>query len=413
MADTLYRVNCGSSESVRDDHGRAWRADRAWKEGDDWGAIGGTEVTREPDLPLHPDGMAEVLRAERYGLDGYRFVVGPGTYDVRLHFAETFEGGDGPSRRFDIAVNGEEARTDFCPYTAGGGFARQAVVEVKGCPAPDGQISICFAGDGALVNAVEVLPGEEGPRRVAVHSPAAASGEPNAEVSPAGRERVRLLFIGNSGTFYWHVPETVAALVNSGQDRLFLETGSSTSGGKLLEYHYEETNARDLIRSGDYDCVVLQEASRGPLQETGSMLHYGARFIQEVREADAEPILYAYQGPEATSFEERERTMEPYVKLSDEYDVPLVPVAAALNRAMKERPDINYHNPDRHHMGMHGGYLIACCFYYILTGESPEGHPYPAVLGNEVRIEAPTARYLERLCHEVCRGYRTSRYAGT
>ncbi len=78
----------------------------------------------------------------------------------------------------------------------------------------------------------------------------------------AGTSTNRVLFIGNSFTYYNDMPNmfgTIAA--NRGHT---VEVAQSTEGGYFLSYHVADSNTLALIDQGDWDFVVLQDQSTWP-----------------------------------------------------------------------------------------------------------------------------------------------------
>lgn len=397
MDEDILRVNCGSSEDVVDTLGRRWCAD----EGGACRVVGGGTVTREADLPIHSTHMAEVLRSERFGVDRYEFDVPAGRYSLEIYAAETFEGSARPKRAFDVHINGEPVATAFSPYTVAGGFARAAKIEAV-CDDAHGRIAVSFSGDGRMVNAIAVSPydGEPTTPRVVPAEEIRLSEPPSVDIQ--GRRSVRMLFIGNSGTFFWDIPQTAGCLVNQGQSQFCIETDALTSGGKTFRWHSERDAVRDAIASGRYDYVVLQDGSKGPTDQPEEMMTYGGRLIETARAAGSEPLLYAYYGPKDAPDSAWDQVADRYLALGEAHDVTVVPTCVALRRAMLERPDANYHNPDRHHSGMHAAYLIACSFFRVLTSDAALDHLYPAVLGDQVKVKQDMARFLARVANVAC-----------
>ena len=78
----------------------------------------------------------------------------------------------------------------------------------------------------------------------------------------AGDMPKRVLFIGNSYTFYWNLPQTVSAMARS-QD-IEIACRQSTGSGATLQEHWnseKDLKTLDILREGDFDAVVLQEHS--------------------------------------------------------------------------------------------------------------------------------------------------------
>ena len=112
-----------------------------------------------------------IYRTSRQGDFSYNIPLKPGTYDLRLHFAETqygpenAGGGGEGSRTMSVSANGETLLQDFDVLADAGG-ERTAEVKVfhDVSPAKDGQLHLSFSGrnGSAMLSAIEVLPGAPG-----------------------------------------------------------------------------------------------------------------------------------------------------------------------------------------------------------------------------------------------------------
>ena len=113
-----------------------------------------------------------IYRNSRQGDFTYDIPLKPGTYELRLHFAETLYGpenagggGEG-SRTMTIAINGQPALHDFDVLADAGG-ERTAEVRVFHdiSPASDGKLHLSFSSGGsgsAMLSGIEILPGVRG-----------------------------------------------------------------------------------------------------------------------------------------------------------------------------------------------------------------------------------------------------------
>lgn len=97
-----------------------------------------------------------LYQSERYGSFSYDVPVSSGTYDLDLHFAETYWTSDG-ARVFDVIVNGSTVRSSLDVHSRVGHDA--ALVEtVTGVSPSDGTITVEFVPtvDNATVSAISV-----------------------------------------------------------------------------------------------------------------------------------------------------------------------------------------------------------------------------------------------------------------
>ena len=155
----VYTVNCGAAEAYVDTEGKKWAADQEMAEGADWGAVGGLTVLRELETIAGTPAPAVYLN-ERYSMTGYEFKVEPGTYTVRLHFAETYDGIVAAGERlFSVSINGEVKLKDLDVFSEAGGLNKPLIREFKGIEVTDGKLVIGFTANtqNAEINGIEIL----------------------------------------------------------------------------------------------------------------------------------------------------------------------------------------------------------------------------------------------------------------
>ena len=308
-------------------------------------------------------------------------------YNIRLHFAETFEGVYKPGMRaFDVKIGERDELFGIDPFGQGGGFARAVVKETGGVRVRDGRLRIGFEPRqrGTVINGIEIF----------------------RDLS--AREDVkRILFIGNSLHIFWALPETVETMVNTGQDEIRIESHRSLSGGKDLAFHYNQTDAVRRIISGKFDYVVLQEWSKDPVVEREQTIEYAGKFNKVIEDSGGKTLLFSRFVHRNAPAERQGQVIERDIELAKKLPATLVPIGSAWRQSLQERPGLTLYNADGVQPGMQGAYLKACVYYAVLTGKSPEGYCCPAVLGQEVKIDEGIARFLERIAWETVEKYRS------
>jgi len=157
------RILAGASRKYVDHAGKLWSPDAYFS--------GGSAV---PSAVQHIWRTQDpiIYRSSRQGEFTYNVPLKPGTYELHLHFAETFYGpenaggaGEG-SRIMAVQANGQPLLHDFDVLADSGG---DRIAEVKVfhdiSPAADGQLHLSFSsvkGDSAMLSAIEILPGVRG-----------------------------------------------------------------------------------------------------------------------------------------------------------------------------------------------------------------------------------------------------------
>jgi len=144
------RIKAGTSEPLKDTEGNAWLADLGFE---------GGQTLERPDVQIAGTKNPDLYRSERYSMDSFSWPVPNGKYVVKLHFAETYEGINGPGERvFSFNVQGHEFK-DFDVWVKAGGPFR-AYVEAVNVEATNGVIKVIFTPkvENPQINGIEILP---------------------------------------------------------------------------------------------------------------------------------------------------------------------------------------------------------------------------------------------------------------
>lgn len=137
------RIDCGAAESYKDAHGNFWAADQESGTGKTWGADYGSILDRA-GVGITGTDIPRIYETERYSMNAYTFSLPNGTYTVRLHFAETFDGIYGPGERvFSVNIQDQEVLKDLDLFKTVGTL-KPLIKEVKGVSVESGQLVIGF-----------------------------------------------------------------------------------------------------------------------------------------------------------------------------------------------------------------------------------------------------------------------------
>jgi len=154
------RIRCGYSRPIfKDEEGTVWMGDRYFT---------GGFVTELRDQHIARTRNPELYLSARTGVFSYKIPLKPGTYELRLHFAETTYspnsslGGGENSRVFDVQLNGRPLLTQFDIVSDAGPNTADVRVFRDISPEKDGYLHLDFAGSLGLpiLNAIEILPGQ-------------------------------------------------------------------------------------------------------------------------------------------------------------------------------------------------------------------------------------------------------------
>lgn len=190
----------------------------------------------------------------------------------------------------------------------------------------------------------------------------------------AQQDTTRVLFVGNSFTYFYNLPQVVAAMALS-QDRV-IETRQSTVGGSNLEQHWKSekgTTTRAMIDNGDWDYVVFNNHSLSAIETPESFMEYGKKFADLVRQRGAEPVFMMTWAYKSNPLMQTEITRM-HKQLSEETNSDYVPAGPLFAAVRKWRPDLNLFSDDKH-PSSNGTYLLGLAFYKYFTGKSTRDIP--------------------------------------
>ncbi|MBC8235777.1 hypothetical protein H8E77_40025 [bacterium] len=227
-------------------------------------------------------------------------------------------------------------------------------------------------------------------------------GEPQLQTQAQDPEKpISVLFIGNSYTIWdWNLPLTLSRMATTATPPMTIKTGQSVVPGTKLDFHWNNGDAVNKIRQAGWDFVVLQEWSKGPVEELQQMREFARKFDAEIKKSGAQTVFFMTWGRQHLP-EMIEDIAKAYNDIGTELKATVAPVGRAWQRSIKERPGILLHKPDKSHPSAHGVYLSACVFYTVLTGKPPLGLSN----GGLTQVSEVDARFLQEIALETVKEY--------
>lgn len=236
-----------------------------------------------------------------------------------------------------------------------------------------------------------------------------------SRASAENADTMRVLFIGNSYTYFYIMPEIFGELSKAAGKNV--EVQMSVGGGYSLEFHRSLQTTLNTLMSRPWNYVVLQEQSIYPTIEfyRQTSMYPAARSLDSLirlrggktvffmtwgRKAGGMQCIAPYCSTPFRDFAQMQDTLNAaYTTIANELSAQLCPVGMAWKLALQENPSAPLWEDNDGHPSAAGSYLAACTFYALLHGSSPEGLSYYGGLSQS------QAMNYQRLAYKAMRLY--------
>jgi hypothetical protein len=188
------------------------------------------------------------------------------------------------------------------------------------------------------------------------------------------KEPLRVLFVGNSFTYFYNLPQVVAAMSESQGKEII--TRQSTVGGSDLGQHWRKekgTKTMSLLEAENWDYVVFNNHSTSPIDSQDEFYDYGKKFADLVKSKGAQPVFMQTWAYKSNPLMQPAITAA-YGNLAEETGSLLVPGGILFQQVREWRPDMNMFFDDKH-PSSNATYLLGLAFYRFFTNDSLEKIP--------------------------------------
>ncbi|MEY4594612.1 MAG: hypothetical protein RIQ47_1022 [Bacteroidota bacterium] len=200
----------------------------------------------------------------------------------------------------------------------------------------------------------------------------------------AQTDTLRVLFLGNSYTQYYSLPQMVANLSASAGVPMIVD--SYTPGGYTFSGHANDAVSLGKIQQGNWDYVVIQEQSQvptvdyfryndmypGAFQLRDAVLFYNpcatvVTFMTWGRRFGGQQCLSGFCSPVFTDFNHMQDSLQSaYEEISELIGARCAPVGVAWKNILADTTLI-LHAADNSHPSPEGSYVAACAIYSTLS----------------------------------------------
>jgi hemolysin-activating ACP:hemolysin acyltransferase len=189
------------------------------------------------------------------------------------------------------------------------------------------------------------------------------------------------------------MPQMVVQLAKSAKESVPLLAFQEVPGGWTFKQHVSKGKVAELLKSAQWNYVVLQEQSQFlsfSHEQRLQDVHPAARQMNTmIYNNHAKPILFMTWGYRDGDLMNRQSDSYPdmqnrialgYTELAKDLSATIAPVGLAWQQAIARRPDLNLWDVDGKHPNLKGSYLAACMFYGLIYHKSPLNNPFRANL---------------------------------
>lgn len=193
----------------------------------------------------------------------------------------------------------------------------------------------------------------------------------------------KILFIGNSYTYYHDMPEQIFAPMAKEKGFDF-DVQAVTHGGYKLEWFADPENEegkrlREVVEGRHYDCIVLQDHSLSTIENPGAFFG-GIRSLKTLLEDKTDKfVLYGTwarkPGCETleligmTNPEMTRHIAEAYDEAGQRFDMTVAHVGKAFAAYSQAHPDAELYFEDLHHSSVLGSTVAAQVILEAITRE--------------------------------------------
>jgi hypothetical protein len=166
----------------------------------------------------------------------------------------------------------------------------------------------------------------------------------------------KILFVGNSLTYTNNLPSIVVSLAK--RKGIDVETEMLAYPNYALEDHWNIGHLQDLIKSGGFDFVVLQQGPSSQNEGRTMLLDYGAR-IKALCDTTKTRLAFFMVWPAFANLHTFDGVIKNYSDAAIATNSLLCPVGAIWKKHFDDTKDYSYYGPDLFHPSQKGSEIAA------------------------------------------------------
>ena len=207
---------------------------------------------------------------------------------------------------------------------------------------------------------------------ISCNSNASESALDESQAFPFSTINEKILFIGNSFTFYWNVPSQVESM--SIERGLNWDITHFTLPSATLKTLWNNPDLKSILESETFDHVIIQEHSTNILTNAnGDSGFYFGQITSLIPDSTQIHFFstWIYPSMEQFNINNEEYPIEHRIKqIIEGTTAKMIPVGRAFKLFQSKYPQFNLLMEDDKHPNPNGSYLASCIIFSHLSAES-------------------------------------------
>ena len=181
----------------------------------------------------------------------------------------------------------------------------------------------------------------------------------------------KILFIGNSFTFYWNLPSQVEKM--SIEKGLNWDVKHVTVPSAKLRDHWNNPDLKSLLENETFDHIVIQEHSTYPLTNSDDTKAYFDLLTSLIPSSTELHFFSTWMYPSIEQFNTNNEQFpieESIKQIVDGTNTKIIPVGRAFKLFNDKYPEFNLLMEDEKHPNPNGTYLASWIVFSHISGQS-------------------------------------------
>ena len=190
----------------------------------------------------------------------------------------------------------------------------------------------------------------------------------NANFDVIKKDTLKVLFVGNSFSFYYNLPQVVSAMSKYNENTYIDTRHSLVSGSTLFDHLNQKRGSQTLkiLNEQNFDYVVVNHHSLATIENLDSFFNLSKQSVELVRSKNSVPVFM-----ETWQYLNKPQMLDiispAYKKMGKQLSVDIVPCGQLFSKAIEQNNlSINLYE-DIKHPSKEGTYLNALAFYKYFT----------------------------------------------